>query len=257
MGYVPGIHDDVEIPVPVEKPEASPEKKAIEHPLMSTGGRGRSTDLGNILFVSCATGSSPPVKSVASAAVGHMASNALPSDASVNNATADLSSEMSAKWDPSAESCSDHIPVDSDLGRARVEGTVWIGSQNRGLYIYHASRIYRKRLSKVILDDAVLCIVHTTGRVLASLADGRVAVFRRVQPGGWWDTTNYHLLSLGQADHAIRAMSIVPPPYPDYIPGIRRSPGAAGSEQRDCVWAGCRNKIHVVDPLSMKILPAR
>ncbi|XP_055357155.1 C-Jun-amino-terminal kinase-interacting protein 3-like isoform X2 [Paramacrobiotus metropolitanus] len=254
IGYVPGAHDDVEIPVPLEKPEASPEKKAIEHPLMNSGGRGRSADLGNILFVSCATGSSPPVKSVTSAAVGHTTSNALPSDASVNNATTDLSSEMSATWDPSAESTSDHIPVDSDLGRARVEGTIWIGSQNRGLYIYHASRMYRKRLSKVVLDDAVLCIVHTTGRVLASLADGRVAVFRRVQPGGWWDTTNYHLLSLGQADHAIRAMSIVPPPYPDYIPGIRRSPGAAGSEQRDCVWAGCRNKIHVVDPLSMKIL---
>jgi hypothetical protein len=72
---------------------------------------------------------------------------------------------------------------------------------------------------------------HIRGRVFASLADGTVAVFHRAEDGSW-DTENYHQLNLGQPDHAIRSMVAV---------------------RNELVWCGCKNKVHVVDPITLEI----
>ncbi|KAI8495344.1 MAP-kinase scaffold [Branchiostoma belcheri] len=71
---------------------------------------------------------------------------------------------------------------------------------------------------------------HVKGRVLVALADGTLAVFHRAADGQW-DLTNYHLLDLGKPHHSIRCMVVV----------------------YDKVWCGYRNKIHVVQPKTLKI----
>ena len=48
---------------------------------------------------------------------------------------------------------------------------------------------------------------------------------------GRWDLSNYHLLDLGRPHHSIRCMTPV----------------------HDFVWCGYRNKVQVINPLSMKI----
>ena len=54
-------------------------------------------------------------------------------------------------------------------------------------------------------DLPAACVSGTSrGRVLASLADGTVAIFHRGMDGQW-DLTNYHLLDLGQPQHSIRS----------------------------------------------------
>ena len=58
-----------------------------------------------------------------------------------------------------------------------------------------------------------------------------MAVFHRAADGAW-DVANYHQLSLGQPDHAIRAMVAV---------------------RNEVVWCGCRNKVHVIDPVTLEV----
>ncbi len=72
---------------------------------------------------------------------------------------------------------------------------------------------------------------HIKGRVMAALADGSVAVFHRAQDGQW-DLTNYHLLDLGKPHHSIRCMCVIANKH---------------------LWCGYRNRIHVVDPKSLKV----
>merc|ERR1712029_280737 len=81
------------------------------------------------------------------------------------------------------------------------------------------------------LKDSVLCISHVRGRVMASLANGSIAIFHRSPTSGEWDLNNYHLLDLGKPHHSIRCMI-----------GVQNK-----------VWCGYRNKIFVVNPEMMKV----
>lgn len=72
---------------------------------------------------------------------------------------------------------------------------------------------------------------HIQGRVLVALADGTVAVFRR-GVDGQWDLSQYHVITLGSPQHSIRCMTVV---------------------LGKTVWCGYRNKIHVIDPISLKL----
>ncbi|KAJ4436507.1 hypothetical protein ANN_16538 [Periplaneta americana] len=72
--------------------------------------------------------------------------------------------------------------------------------------------------------------VHISGRVLAALADGSVAIFRRGSDGQW-DLGSYHLVDLGRPHHSIRCMVAV----------------------HGRVWCGYRNKIHVLHPRSLQV----
>lgn len=72
---------------------------------------------------------------------------------------------------------------------------------------------------------------HVQGRVLVALADGTVALFRR-GADGQWDLSQYHVITLGSPQHSIRCMTAV---------------------SGKTVWCGYRNKIHVIDPVSMTV----
>lgn len=82
-----------------------------------------------------------------------------------------------------------------------------------------------------MLPDPVLAIVHVESRVIAALANCKLAVFRR-QTDGQWDLSSYHLVTLGEPKHAIRCLCVV----------------------GDKIWAAHRNKIFVVDPVSLNIV---
>ncbi|CAG0885825.1 unnamed protein product, partial [Darwinula stevensoni] len=122
------------------------------------------------------------------------------------------------------------LPKDNLAAYERMEKmtsvlpTMWMGAQNGGLYVHSAISQWRKCLHSIKLRDAVLSIVHVKGRVLVALADGSVAIFHRAGDGQW-DLHNYHLLDLGK-NHSIRCMTLV----------------------HSKVWCGFRNRIHVVDP---------
>lgn len=75
-----------------------------------------------------------------------------------------------------------------------------------------------------------VCCSHVSGRVLAALANGSVAMFCR-GPDGQWDLGSYHLVDLGQPHNSIRCMVAV----------------------HGRVWCGYRNKIHVVHPRSLQV----
>ena len=49
---------------------------------------------------------------------------------------------------------------------------------------------------------------------------------------GQWDLTNYHVVDLGKPHHSVRCMCVI------------------GNSH---VWCGYRNKIHVLDPKTLKV----
>lgn len=112
-----------------------------------------------------------------------------------------------------------------------VGPTMWLGAQNGMLYVHSSIARWRACLHKVLLPDAVLSIVHVESRVVVALANGKLAVFRR-QTCGEWDVQNYHLLTLGSPKQSVRCLTVV----------------------GDKVWAAHRNKIHVVDPITLNIV---
>lgn len=109
--------------------------------------------------------------------------------------------------------------------------TMWMGAQNGMLYIHSSITRWNVCLQKIRLPDSVLSIVHVESRVVVALANGCIVVFRR-QLSGEWDTSNYHVVTLGSPKHSIRCLTIV----------------------GDKVWAAHRNIIHVIDPISLTII---
>jgi len=108
--------------------------------------------------------------------------------------------------------------------------TMWLGAQSGHVYLHSAVTNWSKCLHKIRLRDTVLGIVHNRGRVLVALADGTVAIFCR-RAGGCWDLSCYYLLDLGKPHHSVRCMSVV----------------------YEKIWCGYRNRVHVVDPISIKV----
>ena len=71
---------------------------------------------------------------------------------------------------------------------------------------------------------------HSNGRVLVALANGLVAVFRR-GPDAQWNLNSYHTVHLGGPQNSVRCMTVV----------------------HNTVWCGYKNKVHVLDPVSLVI----
>ncbi|XP_046807219.1 JNK-interacting protein 3 isoform X9 [Lucilia cuprina] len=117
-------------------------------------------------------------------------------------------------------------PVMSSVGP-----TMWMGAQDNWLYVHSAVGRWHECLHKVHLPDAVLAIVHVESRVVVALANAQLAVFRR-QTDGQWDLNSYHLVTLGDRNHSIRCLCV------------------AGER----IWAAHRNKIFIVDPISLNII---
>nr|XP_026696466.1 C-Jun-amino-terminal kinase-interacting protein 4 [Ciona intestinalis] len=131
--------------------------------------------------------------------------------------------------DESPTKCDNSSPDGTRL--ASLQPTVWMGAQNGYVYVHSAISNWRRCLHQIRLKDSVLSIVHLKGRALAALADGTVAIFRR-DTDGVWDLSSYYLLDLGRPHHSIRCMSVV----------------------YDHVWCGYRNRIHIVEPKTMKVV---
>ncbi|XP_064548155.1 JNK-interacting protein 3 isoform X10 [Drosophila montana] len=117
-------------------------------------------------------------------------------------------------------------PVMSSVGP-----TMWLGAQDGWLYVHSSVGRWHECLHKVLLPDAVLAIVHVEARVVVALANAQLAVFRR-QTDGQWDLNSYHLVTVGDRNHSIRCLCV------------------AGER----IWAAHRNKIFIVDPISLNIV---
>lgn len=117
-------------------------------------------------------------------------------------------------------------PIMSSMGP-----TMWLGAQNGMLYVHSAVSRWRECLHKIQLPDAVLSVVYVLSRVVVALANGKVAIFKR-KIDGEWDISSYHLITLGSPQHSVRCLCIV----------------------EEKIWAAHRNKIHVIDPISLCIL---
>ncbi|XP_073840207.1 JNK-interacting protein syd isoform X18 [Musca autumnalis] len=112
-----------------------------------------------------------------------------------------------------------------------VGPTMWMGAQDGWLYVHSSVGRWHECLHKVHLPDAVLAIVHVESRVVVALANAQLAVFRR-QTDGQWDLNSYHLVTLGDRNHSIRCLCV------------------AGER----IWAAHRNKIFIVDPISLNVI---
>lgn len=112
-----------------------------------------------------------------------------------------------------------------------VGPTMWLGAQNGWLYVHSSVGRWHQCLHKVELPNAILSLIHIESRVVVALANAQLAVFRR-QTDGQWDLNNYHLVTLGDKNHAIRCLCV------------------AGEK----IWAAHRNKIFIIDPISLNII---
>ncbi|XP_055689696.1 JNK-interacting protein 3 isoform X2 [Lutzomyia longipalpis] len=112
-----------------------------------------------------------------------------------------------------------------------VGPTMWLGAQNGMLYVHSSVARWRDCLHKICLPDAVLAIVHVECRVVAALANGKIAVFRRALDGQW-DLRSYHLVTLGCPKQSVRCLAVI----------------------GDKIWAAHRNKIYIVDPITLNIV---
>ncbi|XP_016905870.2 JNK-interacting protein 3 isoform X10 [Apis cerana] len=141
------------------------------------------------------------------------------------------SSQLDEKDDTNEEK-QNKIEEDTPIEKmSSIQPTMWLGAQNGAVFVHSAVAKWSVCLHSVELKDAALAIVHVQGRVLVALADGTVALFRR-GADGQWDLSQYHVITLGSPQHSIRCMTAV---------------------SGKTVWCGYRNKIHVIDPVSMTV----
>ncbi|CAH1714472.1 unnamed protein product [Chironomus riparius] len=142
----------------------------------------------------------------------------------------DVEIEKASEASPDEENIDDEENNQDDMNPTSVGPTMWMGAQNGMIYVHSSVGRWRVCLHAVQLPDAVLSIVHVCGRVVIALANGKVAVFRR-QMNGEWDINAYHLITLGSPKQSVRCLTIV----------------------GDKVWAAHRNRIHVIDPITLNI----
>ncbi|XP_076287893.1 JNK-interacting protein 3-like isoform X11 [Lasioglossum baleicum] len=147
-------------------------------------------------------------------------------------ANGEVPSVRSGEQDSNEESQTNDSEEDTPIEKmSSIQPTMWLGAQNGAVFVHSAVANWSVCLHSVMLKDAALAIVHVQGRVLVALADGSVALFRR-GADGQWDLSQYHVITLGSPQHSIRCMTAV---------------------SGKTVWCGYRNKIHVIDPVSMTV----
>ncbi|XP_011877297.1 PREDICTED: JNK-interacting protein 3 isoform X2 [Vollenhovia emeryi] len=138
------------------------------------------------------------------------------------------SNDKGAVNEGAKEEVAEETPIEK---MSSIQPTMWLGAQNGAVFVHSAVAKWSVCLHSVKLRDAALAIVHVQGRVLVALADGTVTIFRR-GVDGQWDLSQYHVITLGSPQHSIRCMTAV---------------------SGKTVWCGYRNKIHVIDPISMTL----
>ncbi|XP_075696133.1 C-Jun-amino-terminal kinase-interacting protein 3-like isoform X2 [Rhinoderma darwinii] len=110
------------------------------------------------------------------------------------------------------------------------DSTIWLGTQEGSLFIHSAVSGWRICLQKMQLKDAIHSITYNNDRVVTTLGDGTLAIFKRNAARTWdWDSPK--VVDLGRPQQSIRCSA------------------AVNGE----VWCGYRNRIYVVDPRMAKI----
>ncbi|XP_073512337.1 C-Jun-amino-terminal kinase-interacting protein 4-like isoform X2 [Phyllobates terribilis] len=105
------------------------------------------------------------------------------------------------------------------------DATIWLGTQEGSLLIHSAVSEWRTCLQKIQLKDAIHSITHNNDRVVTTLGDGTLAIFKRNATRNW-DLDNPKVVDLGRPQQSIRCSAAV----------------------HGDVWCGYRNRIYVVDP---------
>ncbi|XP_063715560.1 C-Jun-amino-terminal kinase-interacting protein 3-like isoform X2 [Symsagittifera roscoffensis] len=131
-----------------------------------------------------------------------------------------------------------NVYSESDLVSSSKNPTVWIGCENGNLFVHSAVSDWNKCIHSVRLPSSVNTIDFVENRVFVGLSGGSVAVFYRDAASKEWDLQSYQLLDLGRPAHTVRC-SVVAPAVQDY--------------SQMSLWLGYRNKVHVVDPINLKI----
>ncbi|XP_069804895.1 C-Jun-amino-terminal kinase-interacting protein 4-like [Dendropsophus ebraccatus] len=125
-------------------------------------------------------------------------------------------------------SCEEEQEACKDVNR---DATIWLGTQEGSLFIHSAVSGWRTCLQKTQLKDAIHSITwHNNDRVIATLGDGTLAIFKRNAARNW-DLENPKVVDLGRPQQSIRCCVAV----------------------HEEVWCGYRNRIYVVDPRMAKI----
>ncbi|XP_069597530.1 C-Jun-amino-terminal kinase-interacting protein 4-like isoform X2 [Ranitomeya imitator] len=109
------------------------------------------------------------------------------------------------------------------------DATIWLGTQEGSLLIHSAVSDWRTCLQKIQLKDSIHSITHNNNRVVTTLGDGTLAIFKRNSTRNW-DLDNPKVVDLGRPQQSIRCSAAV---YGD-------------------VWCGYRNRIYVMDPRMAK-----
>ncbi|XP_034091832.1 rho guanine nucleotide exchange factor 10-like protein isoform X3 [Gymnodraco acuticeps] len=112
---------------------------------------------------------------------------------------------------------------------APTENIICVGLQDGSVSVYSSVDTAVQWLLTLITPDRcpVLCLTHTPDLLLAGLASGRVAVYRRNQGERLWDVDSCRLLSLGG------------PPVCTLL------------TLEDTVWASCANQVSVIQGTSL------
>ncbi|KAK3921239.1 C-Jun-amino-terminal kinase-interacting protein 3 [Frankliniella fusca] len=195
--------------------------------------------IGRITLVSCATGSEAPGPPLGEFIPPKTQIETVDLSGLGDDETQDINPPRRLAKEVSGlvkDGLSQHSKENDELVNENLEKmssilpTMWLGAQSGDIYVHSAVSQWGRCLHSVHLKDSVLSIVHIHGRVLAALANGTVVVFRRGSDGQW-NLNNYHIVDLGPQHHSIRCMVSV----------------------HGRVWCGYRNKIHVLDPRSLKV----
>lgn len=133
--------------------------------------------------------------------------------------------------DTSCGSETERPPTTTHEVMSSALATMWLGAQNGEVYVHSSVANWNQCLHSVQLADAVLNIVHVSGRVICALANGTMVVFNR-DDSGEWDLSKYNIVQIGCAFHSIRCLAVV----------------------ADKVWCGYRNKVTIMDPISLKLV---
>ncbi|KAI9532520.1 hypothetical protein NQZ68_031222, partial [Dissostichus eleginoides] len=112
---------------------------------------------------------------------------------------------------------------------APTENIICVGLQDGSVSVYSSVDTAVQWLLTLITPDRcpVLCLTHTPALLLAGLANGRVAVYRRNRGERLWDVDSCRLLSLGG------------PPVCTLL------------TMEDTVWASCANQVSVIQGTSL------
>jgi c-Jun-amino-terminal kinase-interacting protein 4 len=121
------------------------------------------------------------------------------------------------------------------------------------LYVHSSISRWRDCLHSVRLPDAILAIVHVESRTVVALANGKLAIFRR-QTNGEWDLNSYHLLTLGEFVFCLYKSGWSVRSTQSYCLGSMKQSVRCLTIVGDKVWAAHRNKIYIVDPITLNIV---